>query len=680
MSKQGATITGVKGLGFQLKGNAPADSNKLIRKDELNNWYYVDNVAAGISSYPDNRIMTYEDLIAATFVKPATPFYQYDVTRSGIPGALGRYFTYIGSDLQTYTVQQDEYGFVGTFCMQEDSYMNNSYGVYTFTKIGVCYPYYGAYPQPYINNCCLYFNNLGSYTVSDVKIYQLVSVNNIKQNWTTIVGTLSFLGAVPGVNVLWGAASLLVIIGGELYNQGSHLSNQLRYTGVGTYTNGSTCLNVVGSSLGTPQYYIAYKVKNPQGNVVAAFGYGSGESAPPGFNSSCVGSGTGGSTTANWVNTGSTACVDCANVIVYRDDNAFSSTVGKYKVGTTGTVVSTNPSTAACDTTQSWVIAFGEYECDGCTRYYKQIQNNPCAADAGTLRRGPVANYDYSGCGDCCGQSTTADWTILFGSYGCSNCNKYYNEIDLNSCSATYNQVRVSGVLVESNSTFCGGCCGQSTTQVWTNTGAGRCVDCVSQVEQRQTNSCASNYDGLRWVNGGSNCDPCCGQSTAANWTLAFGSYSCSGCTKYYNEVDLNSCSPTYGQERQSSTVAEYDSTYCGGTCGQSTAADWTIQFGSYGCSGCDKHYMEMDLNQYSPTYQQTRVSSAVAEYNSSYCCTFNTCYQYQAMDYGWINYTDCMGYTYTSYMNPWDTFCAQSVSGGVYQLGTCSGFETPMP
>ena len=103
--KQAATITGVKGLGLQLKGNAPADSKKLIRKDELNSWYYVDNVAAGIADYPNNRILTYEDLIASTFVKPAKPFYQYEVTRSSIPGALERYFTYIGPDFQTYTVQ-----------------------------------------------------------------------------------------------------------------------------------------------------------------------------------------------------------------------------------------------------------------------------------------------------------------------------------------------------------------------------------------------------------------------------------------------------------------------------------------------------------------------------------------------------------------------------------------------
>jgi hypothetical protein len=304
---------------------------------------------------------------------------------------------------------------------------------------------------------------------------------------------------------------------------------------------------------------------------------------------------------------------------------------------------------------------------------YKEIQNNPCAAGAGTYRRGSVANYNYSGCGDCCGQSTAADWTILFGGYGCTNCNKYYLEVDLNPCSATYNQERVSSLLVESNSTYCGGCCGQSTTQVWTATGEGRCLNCVSQIEQKQTNSCASGYNTLRWVSGGSNCDPCCGQSTAANWVLAFGSYTCSGCDKYYNEVDLNSCSSTFGQERISGTLAESNSTYCGGTCGQSTTPDWTILFGSYGCSGCDKYYMEVDLNEYSPTYNQTRVSGAIAEYSSSYCCSPDPCTQYYVNDYGWVYYTDCLGHFYSQYMNPWDSFCATSVSANyVYSSGEC--------
>lgn len=568
MPKQGATITGVKGLGLQLKGTAPANSNKLIRKDELNNWYYVDNVAAGISSYPDNRIMTYEDLIGATFVKPAVPFYEYDVTRSSIPGAMGRYFTYVGSNFQTYTIQQDAYGYVGRFCMQEGSYINNDYGVYTISLIGVCYPYYGDYPQPYISGCCLYFNNLGSYTVSDVKIYQLIRVENVKQNWTTILGSLSFLAAVPGVNILWGAASLLVIAGGEIYNNdpGSKLSNQLRYTGTGNYTNGGVCLSTVGSPLGTPQYYIAYKVKNPQGTVVANFGYNSGESNPPGFTSSCVGSGTGTSTAAIWTSTGTTACVSCANVTVYRDTNAFSSTSGKYKVGTNGTVVTTDPSTAACVTTANWVLGFGTQYCTGCTKHWLDVDVNPCSATSGETRVSSYVEYDSTYCEGCCGQSTTADWTIAFSSYSCLGCDKYYNEIDLNTCSATYGNVRRSGVLSASNSTYCEGCCGQST---------------------------------------------------AADWTILFGSYSCNGCDKYYNEVDLNTCSSTSGQVRRSSALSAANSTYCGGCCGASTTQVWTAT-GNVRCQDCVSQIEQQQTNSCASNHNGLRWVSGGAHCNTT--------------------------------------------------------------
>jgi hypothetical protein len=49
-------------------------------------------------------------------------------------------------------------------------------------------------------------------------------------------------------------------------------------------------------------------------------------------------------------------------------------------------------------------------------------------------------------------------------------------------------------------------------------------------------------------------------------------------------------------------------------------------------------------------------------------------------MDYGWVNYIDCLGHDHYDYMNPWDTFCAQGLSGGMaYQIGDCDG-EVPQP
>lgn len=735
MSKQGATIKGVKGLGLQLKGNAPADSNKLIRKDQLNNWYYVDNVAAGISSYPDNRIMTYEDLISASFVKPAKPFYTYDVTRSGIPGALERYFTYVGSDFQTYTIQQDAYGYVGNFCMQEDSYKNNSYGLYTITQVSVCYPYYGAYPQPYLNNCCLYFNNLGSYSVSDVKIYQLISVDNIKQDYTTYIGGASFLAAIPGLNFLWGAASLLVIIGGVVYGNGTHLSNQLRYAGSGGYTNGLACLTTYGSSAGTPQYYIAYKVKNSSGTIVAAFGYGSGESTPPGLTSSCVASGTGYSTAATWTSTGTTACVSCANIAVYRDTNSFSATAGKYKVNTNGAVVTGDP-TSACDTTANWTYQYknclacinrdifkdtnpcsataGQYKintdgtpsatiitntgacnttqswedngtviCIGCSNVTVYRNNNACSGDYHFYRyTNPTTSATITQESDPSGTAcdTSPNWVLKY--YNCSSCITRSVERDENPCSDSYLGYTVNhgvnvGTTAPSNTGACSACCGQSTTRVWTATGEVRCVDCVSQIEQKQTNICATGYNTLRWINGGSNC------STTAHWVVLFGTYECVGCDQYFVEVDDNSCSGTYTNTRRGS-LRFANTANCGDCCGSgvNTTPDWTILFGSYSCSGCNKYYNEVDLNSCSSTANQVRMSSLLVESNSSYCCTpVNNCIRYQITDYGWVSYTDCLDHEIYEYHYPNDTICATSIwSGYGYQLGDCDGYVPYQP
>lgn len=300
--KQGATITGVKALGLQLKGVSPANSNKLITKDELNEYFFVDNYLSGISNYPGNRIITYEDLVSASFTKPNSPFYQYDVYRSGIPGASGSGFTYYGSDLQYHEIIQDAYGYVGRFCMQENSYMNYQWNLYTFTYVGLCYPSYGAYPEPYIQNGYLYFTNLGNYTIEDIKIYQVIDKDNAEQNAVinlsyaggASTGTLAAFGLLPGVAGVWVAVSLLMIAGGVLYGQGTHPVNSLRYLQIGNYSNGSLCVPTYRVNNGMNIFHIAYKVKNPQGYYPVVYGYGQYETPPPQINMTDTSCTTGG--------------------------------------------------------------------------------------------------------------------------------------------------------------------------------------------------------------------------------------------------------------------------------------------------------------------------------------------------------------------------------------------------
>lgn len=677
MSKQISTISGVKAMNLPLKGTAPAFSNKCITKGELNQWYYVDNVAAGISTYPDNRVLSYENIIGATFVKPAAQFYQYDVTRSSIPNATGGFFTYTSTDFTTQTILQNSYGYVGRFCMQEGSFSNNQHNLYTISLVGLCYPSYGAYPQPYLSNCNLYFNNLGSYTIEDVKVYQLVTVENSQTNAALILGsasgvsqgTLAALGVVPGINMIWATVSFLAIAGGAVYGQGNHLTNSLRYTGTGAYTNGSVSFSDISVPTGTTQFYVAYKVKNPQGYYPIVFGYGQYEDDPPGLTSTCSGSQN---TAAVWTSQDYTTCVSCSSYTVYKDTNIFSTSFNKYKVndviGTT-----TAPASGACNTTATWTYVYqncascvtrdiykdtnecsatynkykintdgavqtdaptntgacntaqtwtdnGTTICIACTNVTVYKNTNPCSTNHNFYRytnptTSAVVTQESDPSTAAC--VTSANWVFQY--YNCSGCTTRDVERDMNPCSSTYLGYTVDhGVHVGTTAPTDTGAC--NTSQVWTDTGVTRCNDCVNEKEQEQTNSCATGHTTKRWVAGGSAC------STAQNWVNS-GSYSCYGtCNKYNIEVQNNPCASGHNTTRQGSLV-ESNSTFCGGCCGQSTTANWTVVFGQYECDGCNKYYVEQDLNNCSPTANQTR-RGGLAEANSSFCCTATpTCY-----------------------------------------------------
>lgn len=287
--------------------------------------------------------------------------------------------------------------------------------------------------------------------------------------------------------------------------------------------------------------------------------------------------GSGGITGANWVNNGTTACVSCVATTVYKDTNIYSSTVNQYKIGLTGTAQVADP-TSACNTTANYSTLWGHtYSCsNGTVTTTADVYKNSNICFTGNQYK--IGSTTYATDPSESAPSTVETWVVAFGQYECDGCTQYFVEINNNSCSSTYNTTRRGQVRY------------QSTT----------------------------------------NCDPCCGQSTAAQWTVVFGSEWCVGCDQYFKEVDLNPCSPTHNQERTSPTV-QYNTTNCGGCCGQSTASNWTILFGSHSCGDpgdCNLYYNEVDLGPCSPTKDQIRRSTAVYQYNSTTCCAATpTCY-----------------------------------------------------
>jgi hypothetical protein len=661
MPKQIITITGVKALGLQLRGSAPAFSNKGITKAEINQWYYVDNVAAGISAYPDNRVLTYDEVMGATFSTPATQFYQYDVTRSSIPNSNGGFFTYKATDGTTPTILQNTPGYVGRYCMEEGSFTNNQSSLYSISLAGICYPSSGNYPQPYLTNCNLYFNNLGTYTIEDVKIYQLTTTDNSVLNALTLLGSggivsqatlLAFGYFVPGLGTAIAIWSFVAIGGGVLYGQGSKIASSLRYIGTGAYTNGSVSLSTVGTSQGTNQYYIAYKVKTPQGFYPITFGYDVNQSKPPGLTSFCAG---GINDSPIWTSQGYTTCVSCNNYTVYKDTNVFSSSFNKYKVNdVVGTL--TAPANAACDTASNYSTVHGyTYSCSNgtvsSTTVYKN--SNPCF----TGNQYKIGTTTYVDDPSQTAPSTSPNWVFQY--YNCSGCTTRDVERDMNECSSTYLGYTVNhGVNVGTTAPTDTGAC--NTSQIWTDTGITRCNDCVNEKEQEQTNSCATEHTTKRWVAGGSacstaqvwtdtgvtRCNECVNEkeqeqtndcaagfgttkwvaggsacNTAATWVVAFGVYECEGCTQYFVEINNNPCSSTVGATRRGGVRFE-TTTNCGVCCGESTAPIWTNMDPTvdYYCQGTTKYYKQVDTNPCSPTNGTAFQQGVVYEYESADC------------------------------------------------------------
>ena len=194
------------------------------------------------------------------------------------------------------------------------------------------------------------------------------------------------------------------------------------------------------------------------------------------------------STTPDWVNNGAAYCDNCVSKQPQIQNNPCCSS----PVAGTTRVINGG---SACNTTPDWQNN-GSYNCYGtCNKYYVQSQNNPCAPGyPNPPRQGTVAEYSSTFCGGCCGQSTAPLWQNS-GAYACyGTCNKYNVEIDNNPCSGTSGQTQ-QGTLVDggTNSTFCGGCCGQGTAPIWDPVGSPYCDPlggCDRYQNEIQSNPC----------------------------------------------------------------------------------------------------------------------------------------------------------------------------------------------
>jgi len=182
-------------------------------------------------------------------------------------------------------------------------------------------------------------------------------------------------------------------------------------------------------------------------------------------------------------------CWTVTGTASYNSDG--DGTFGNNFVSCESCIPPTPTPTATPDQTPNWQNT-GRVACyETCNTYNVEYDYNPNSPTSGQERQGSVVAYNTTDCSGCCGQSTDQNWQWN-ETYSCSGCNRHYVEQQYNGCASQYGETRLGGVA-EYNSTYCGGCCGQSTTQNWVNITT-ECVDYDLYYVQEQQNECAPDY------------------------------------------------------------------------------------------------------------------------------------------------------------------------------------------
>lgn len=324
----------------------------------------------------------------------------------------------------------------------------------------------------------------------------------------------------------------------------------------------------------------------------------------------------------------------------------------------------TDPTTT-CNPAPNWVNT-GTSCYGGCNLYYVQTDQNTCAGDptSGQTQQGALIESNSTSCGGCCGQSTAENWQNN-GSYSCyGGCDQYYVESQINSCAPGYPQPPRQGGLYSTNSVNCGGCCGQGPC----------CGQSTSQHQGGQVgtyhycsngntfadpvyindNVCYTGGDiyllNGNWTsNNPSNGSP----NTSPIWQNTGDPY-CSGCTLYQNQVDINTCSSSYGDQRDPPVDLGLNT-----TCGTWTTELYCV---NYGVAPYTQRSRE--VNSCVPgAYQNDQFVT-----NNSPSCGYvppPTCRTYQIVGYNADEYVDG---TYTNCGGGSDSF---SFYGGPGTVGS---------
>ena len=275
-------------------------------------------------------------------------------------------------------------------------------------------------------------------------------------------------------------------------------------------------------------------------------------------------------TVANWVDLNFKTCYGCEELQVYQNQANCVANSYKYRIGgDTGIIVDTIPPNTLCNYAANWVLT-GFNTCSSCANYAVYRDTNGCSSTYNQYRvNNVVVGATEPTRGNCV---TTADWQN-FGSRVCIDCTSYQPQKDMNPCSSTYNNTRnVDGVY--------GAAPCNTTTPSYTDP-SGTVHYCTNgtvytAAVMANTNPCYSgvstaqfrvDFGGGNYLYYGIGANPANSYpDTTPLWInrLPIETYwECVGNVRYYQQIDINTCSPTAGQTR----VGDMDGIvagYCG--------------------------------------------------------------------------------------------------------------------
>lgn len=261
-------------------------------------------------------------------------------------------------------------------------------------------------------------------------------------------------------------------------------------------------------------------------------------------------------TTSNWVDLEFKTCYGCEELQVYQNQQACVTNSYKYRIGGAGgVVVDERPSNTLCNYAANWVLT-GYNTCSGCANYPVYRDTNGCSATYNQYRvNNVVVGSTEPTRGNC---STTADWQN-FGARVCIDCTSYQPQKDMNPCSSTANNIRnVDGVY---------GAAPCNTTDPSYTSAAGTVHYCTNGTVNTapvmaNTNACYSSmntaqfrvdFGGGNYLYYGTGANPANAYpDTTALWINRpiDQNWVCIGNVRYYEQIDINTCSPTAGQTR----------------------------------------------------------------------------------------------------------------------------------